>query len=57
MGKEDERIPFASRIRFRNEEGVHELRGIRYKMFEFVMDGVEGKHCIFADIGMAVLET
>jgi len=57
MGKEDESIPFACRIRFGNEEGVHELRGVGYKMFEFVVDGVEGKNCVFADVGMAVLET
>ena len=47
MGKEDESIPFACRIRFGNEEGAPELRGIGYKMFEFVVDGVEGKHCVF----------
>lgn len=57
MSKEDESIPLACRIRLGNEEGVHELRSIGYKMFEFVVDGVEGKHCVFADVGMAVLET
>jgi hypothetical protein len=57
MGKEDESIPFAGRIGLGNEEGVHELRGIGYKMFEFVVDGIKGEHCVFADVGMAVLET
>ena len=36
---------------FGNEEGVHGLCRIGYKMFEFVVDGVEGKHHIFADVG------
>ena len=48
MGKEDESILFVE---------SDFIRGIGYKMFEFVVDGVEGKHCVFADIGMAVLET
>jgi len=57
MGKEDESVPFACRIRFGNEEGVHELRCIGYKMFEFVVNGVKSIHRVFADVGMAVLET
>jgi hypothetical protein len=57
MGKEDKSIPFACRIRFGNE-GVNELRGIGCRMFEFVVDGVEGKHGVCADVGMpAVLGT
>jgi hypothetical protein len=57
MGKEDESVPFACRIRFGNEEGVHELRCIWYKMLEFVVNGVKSKHRVFVDVGMAVLET
>jgi len=50
MGEENEGIALAGRVALGNEERMHELCSIRYKVFEFAIDGVQGKNCVFADV-------
>lgn len=57
MGEEHESVALARRVRFGDEERVHELRGIGNEVLEFAIDGVEGEDGILPDIRMPVFET
>jgi len=46
MSKGNEGVALAGGVTLGNEERVHELRSIGYKVFEFA----QGENCVFADV-------
>lgn len=56
MCQENECIPFACRVRFRHEECIDELWGVRNEVFELAIDGIYGEHRVFANIRVSVFE-
>ena len=50
MGEENEGVAFAGGVALGNEERVHELRSVGYKVFEFAVDGIQGENRVFADV-------
>lgn len=50
VSKEDERVPLACCIRFSGEESFNEFRRVRYEVFEFPIDGIDGKDSVLANI-------
>ena len=56
MGEENEGVALAGGVALGNKESLHELRSVRYKVFEFAVDRIQGKNCVFADVGMSMFE-
>jgi len=56
MGEENEGVALAGGVALGSEESLHELRSVGYEVFEFVVDGIQGKNCVFADVRMSMFE-
>jgi hypothetical protein len=56
VGEEDKCIPFARRIRFGDEEGVHEFGCVRNEVLKLSVDRVDCEYGVLAYVGVAVFE-
>lgn len=56
MREENECISFASRVRFGDEEGMHEFWRVWDKMLKLAVDGVDCEYGVLAYVGMTVFE-
>lgn len=50
MSEENEGVALAGGVALGNEERIHELCGVGYKVFEFTVDGIQGENCVFAHV-------
>jgi hypothetical protein len=56
MGEENTGVALAGGVALGNEGSLHELRSVGYEVFEFAVDGIQGKNCAFADVRMSMFE-
>ena len=56
VGKEDEGVPLAGGVGFRDKERVDQLGCIRNEVFKFAVYCIDRKYRVLANVGMAMFE-